>query len=433
MDPRLLVVQVAALGHDFLTGHGVTDLCGLTLHSAQSVFPALTCPVQASLRTGCSVQEHGMVANGLFHRTLRRPLFWEQSAAQVSGSRVWDAWRARGQRVAMLFWQQSLGESVDLVLSPAPIHKHHGGMIQDCYSRPDDLYQRCRSALRRPFSLMHYWGPMASFKSSAWIAEATRWVLSDPETAPDLCFTYLPVLDYDLQRYGTRHDHSRRALDHALSQLAGLKTEADARGYDMLIVGDYAIADCAQGPTFPNRALHAEGLMRVRAVRGMAYPDLFTSRAFAVADHEVAHVYVRHPSGVAPTRAVLESLPGIGEVLDRDAQAVRGAAHPAAGELMLLAEPGRWIAYPWWETPSEEPDYARHVDIHNKPGYDPCELFWGWPPGSVSRNVSRVMGSHGRTDSGRKVAWACTRSDVQAESLLDLAAAIRNWKGKGNG
>ena len=136
MPDKLLVIQVAALADDLARE---LPALPLTWAAMDSVLPAVTCTAQASFRTASLPAAHGMIANGIFNRPLRKAMFWEQSAALVSGPRIWESFALAGKRTAMLFWQQSLGESVDVVLSPAPIHKHHGGMIQDCYSQPPSL------------------------------------------------------------------------------------------------------------------------------------------------------------------------------------------------------------------------------------------------------------------------------------------------------
>ncbi len=428
-ERKLLVIQVAGLGYEFLTtNHGV-EWEGLTFRSAAGVFPALTCSAQATFRTAGAPGEHGMVANGLWDRRYVKARFWEQSSALVDGDRIWKDFRAAGHTVAMLFWQQSLGEGADIILSPAPIHKHHGGMIQDCYCQPTGLYERLQRQIGRGFNLMHYWGPLASHRSSAWIADATAAVMADPELSPDLCLTYLPLLDYDLQRYGTNHTRSRRALKQLLGQVHALRVSAATHGYEVLIFGDYALGDVTAPPVFPNLELRKRGFLDVRRVRGMTYPDMHKSAAFAMVDHEIAHVFVRDASDLAAVRDALEGVPGVAEVLGREQQNARGVGHINAGELMLVAEAGSWMAYPWWEDAREAPDYAGHVDIHNKPGYDPCELFWGWPPGSVSRNPARVRGTHGRVGAGREIAWASTCIESGAQSLAEVAAAVQKWLG----
>ena len=430
MSKRLVIIQAAGLGHDFLRHAVGTGWQGLKFKPLESVFPALTCTAQASFRTASLPARHGMVANGLFHRDLRRPLLWEQSSALVSGPRIWEAFRQRGKRVALLFWQQSLGEDVDIVLSPAPIHKHGGGMVPGVYSQPAGLYQSLCTKLGKKFQLHRYWGPLASPASSDWIARATAALLSDPAVAPDLCLTYLPALDYDLQRHGPHHPASARALEALLKQITVIRDAAGRNGYDVVIFGDYAIG-AVREPVFPNRILRNADLFKTRSVAGLSYPDFHASRAFAMVDHEIAHVYLKHGTrDISAVRAVLAGMDGIDQIFDLTGQRTAGIAHPNSGELVLVAKPGFWFAYPWWTSRNEAPDYASHVDIHNKPGYDPCELFFGWPPISVSQDTSRIQGSHGRGGAERATAWASTCPFPETPATLpDLARIIQGHLG----
>jgi predicted AlkP superfamily pyrophosphatase or phosphodiesterase len=366
-----------------------------------------------------------MVANGSFHRDLRRPLLWEQASSLVSGPRIWDTFRNKGKRVALLFWQQSLGENVDVLLSPAPIHKHGGGMVQSVYSQPAGLYDSLCKTIKRSFPLHRYWGPIASPVSSEWIARATALLLANPDLAPDLCLTYLPALDYDLQRFGPSHPSARRSLAALQQQIQLIQTAAQANHYDVLVFGDYAIGSTSQA-LFPNLSLLQAGLFRTRTVTGRLYPDFHTSRAFAMVDHEIAHVYLKEPTDTELVRATFSSIEGIATIMDLPAQQKAGIAHPHGGELLLVAKPGYWFAYPWWTDRKQAPDFASHVDIHNKPGYDPCELFFGWPPISVSQDTTRIKGSHGAIGQGRDATWAasCQFAGTPA-SLQELAELVR--------
>ena len=426
---KAIVIQVAALGEELLKQRGLAELCGLPLRATDAAFPALTCSAQAALRTATPVAQHGMVGNGFMHRELGKPMFWEQSAALVEGERIWERFRKAGGRVGMMFWQQSLGEAVDLVLSPAPIHRHHGGMIQDCYSQPSGLYADLVKAVGRPFDLKHYWGPLASTKASQWVVDATVAVLQR-EDAPELLFTYLPGLDYDLQRFGPQDARSQRALDKQLSQLTELVTAARAQEYEVLVVGDYAIERCSR-PIYPNRELLKAGLLRCREVRGMLYPDFHTSAAVAVVDHQIAHLYVSDAAKVGQVRELLLAMEGVDEVLDRAGQAARGVDHPRGGDLLAICKPDFWMAYPWWEARAQAPDYATHVDIHNKPGYDPAELFFGRPPWQVSLDADRIGGSHGRTGPGLRVAWAASMLDGTPADLIELSSLFADWLNRG--
>ena len=427
LSRKLLVVQLAAFG-----AHIAARLKrvpgNLAFQSIDSVFPAVTCTAQASFRTGTLPSAHGMIANGVYHERLKKILFWEQAASLVAGPRLWDAFRARGGKVGMMFWQQSLGESVDLVVSPRPIHKHSGGMIQDVYTTPRGLYERLCERVGRKFNLMHYWGPLASRKSSEWIVDAVCAVMDMPDIAPDLLLAYLPHMDYDLQRYGTDHSKVDRAVNELEGYLTTLYDAAQAKGYDVLFVGDYAIKTVKHGAIFPNGALRNADLFLTQTVKGMAYPDFFAGKAFAMVDHEVAHVYVPDRNELERTRLVLADIEGVANVLDREMQKAWGIDHPHSGDYVMIAEDGYWFAYPWWTDRAEAPDFATHVDIHNKPGFDACELFFGWPPGSVSVDPSKVRGSHGRVGPGREVAWAGTLDLPEApEDLVGLARAVGEW------
>jgi predicted AlkP superfamily pyrophosphatase or phosphodiesterase len=422
---KLLIIQTAGWGYDFVTRNGVREIGGLEVRPLQPVFPALTCTAQATLRTGQPPACHGMPANGFFDAALRKPFFWEQSSALVQGPRIWEAFRDRGGTVALAFFQQSLGEAVDQLVSPAPVHTHGGGMLMGCYSKPDDLAARLTRTAGRPFRLRHYWGPLASVKASDWIADAVAGLLSAPD-APDLCLTYLPGLDYDLQRFGPRHPKSVKALAVVRRELEHLFAAARANGYEVLAFGDYAITATENGAVFPNRALRDAGLFAVRRIKGMCYPDFHQSAAYALPDHQIAMVSCFEPSALPRVADALRSLDGVAQVLDRARQAERGVDHPRAGDLLLVARPGRWFAYPWWQDAREAPDYARHVDIHNKPGYDPCELFFGRTPFSVSLDTAKVKGTHGLAGAGCETALVSSLP-LKADSLLDLAQELRAW------
>jgi predicted AlkP superfamily pyrophosphatase or phosphodiesterase len=234
----------------------------------------------------------------------------------------------------------------------------------------------------------------------------------------------VPHLDYALQRHGPESKPAHEATATIARHITALKESAARDGYETIFYGDYAIEPVTSGACFPNRALAAAGLLETREIRGMQYPDFHASRAFAIADHAVAHVHVGNPQDLEDARAILESLPGVDLVLDPAAQTAFGLAHVRSGELVLVAKPGAWFAYPWWQAREQAPDFATHVDIHNKPGYDPCELFFGWPPLSVSMDTDRVKGTHGRLC---EVAWDTSLDLGEPADHVALGAAIRNW------
>lgn len=393
MKDRWMIVSVAGLGWNDLEQRNLTGMAGFSFQPADSAFPAVTCTAQASFRTAATARQHGMTSNGTFSRSFRKATFWEQAASLVEGPRIWDDARRDGRTVGLFFWQQSLGECVDSIISPAPIHKHGGGMIMENYTRPAELGNRLKAAYRS-FPLNRYWGPLASPKVGHAIVQSVEIALDTPAT-PDIAFVYLPTLDYDLQRHGPSDPRCTRSFTLLASQLTRLSALAERQGRQMLIFGDYAISPVTSLPAFPNATLRKAGFFNVRHVRGMAYPDIYSSLAFALVDHEIAHVYIQNSADLGRVRACLEATNEYESVEVKTTDCEWG--HASAGELLLTAKAGSWCAYPWWTNKREAPDYATHVDIHAKPGYDPCELFFGslFPPGTCV-DASRIRGTHGR-------------------------------------
>lgn len=415
-----LIVSVAGLGWDDVQRRCGGFLAGLRFQPAESVYPAVTCTAQATLRTGLTPREHGMTSNGYYARDLEKPAFWEQSSRLVQGRRIWEDAREAGATVGMFFFQQSFGECVDALLSPAPIHKHGGGMIMAVYGQPGGASEMLERRFGS-FPLWQYWGPFASPKVGDKVLG--RFLAMQERYDLDISFLYLPTLDYEAQRFGERGARCDRAFARFQNELEQLAALAKAQGAALTVLGEYAIADVTQPPVFPNRTLRRAGLFRTRSVRGRAYPDFAASKAFAMVDHEIAHVYIRDPDDVDFVRDTLLETGDYEQVEARTAGAPW--AHPSAGELLLLAKPGSWCAYPWWTARSEAPDWATHIDIHNKPGYDPCELFFDRKipiPPSTCQDAARILGSHGRV---RPVAVASTAS-TPADTYLETVHRLRD-------
>ena len=423
---KLMIIQAAALGYEFFKNQKNLPerLQKLDWQKLETVTPAVTCTAQSTFRTALPASGHGMVGNGFFFDDLNKPLFWEQSGTLVQGKRIWEDFRAKGKTVASLFWQQSLGNDVDILLSPAPIHKHHGGMIQDCYCQPTGLYPKLKKKIGG-FNLMNYWGPLASHKSTNWIVNATIEVMKDYQ--PDLLLTYLPHLDYELQKTGPNSPKAIKAFGQFAEQLDKLLAQAEAQDYEFVIWGDYAIMD-VKTPLYPNKVLREKGYLNFRHINAMLYPDYFTSKAMAIVDHQVAHIKVWDKSLITELKKVFEGTKGIAEVIVGEATGEHGAGHPRAGELILVSDPDCWFSYQWFNNKKEAPDYATHVDIHNKPGYDPCELFFGFPPPfNVSLDSNKIKGSHGLAGTKFPTAWASTTSlNGDITTLLDLAKAVED-------
>ncbi|WP_031470150.1 nucleotide pyrophosphatase/phosphodiesterase family protein [Sciscionella sediminilitoris] len=337
------------------------------------VLPAVTCSVQSSMLTGLLPAEHGIVGNGWYFRDLGEIHLWRQHNRLVGGTKIWEAARAEipGYRAANLCWWYAMGASTDITVTPRPVYHADGRKSPDCYVRPPRLHDELTAQLG-PFPLFQYWGPTAAIASSRWIAAAGMRVLDDP---PELTMAYLPHLDYDLQRYGPDSAAAARAARAVDAAAAPLLEKAAASGITVLVVSEYGITAVSR-PVHVNRALRAAGLLEVYTQEGMEYLDPWTSRAFAVADHQIAHVYVPEATDLSRARAVLAELPGVDQVLDREGQRAYGIDHARAGELVLVAEPDAWFTYYYWNEDAHAPDFARGVEIHRKPGYDPAELFF---------------------------------------------------------
>ncbi|MFF1823519.1 alkaline phosphatase family protein [Kribbella sp. NPDC058245] len=339
-----------------------------------TVLPAVTCSAQATFLTGSLPTEHGIVGNGWYFRDLGEVFLWRQHNRLIQGEKVWDiARRAEpSYKVANVCWWYAMGAETDLLVTPRPIYYADGRKSPDCYTRPVSLHDRLTSRLG-DFPLFNYWGPTASMKSSQWIIDAARDILATD--SPDLLLTYVPHLDYDLQRYGASSVEATRAAIELDAVLAPLLDDAEARGATVVVLSEYGITDVSR-PVDVNRLLRREGLLEVHTQDGMEYLDPWASRAFAVADHQIAHVYVREPADVDHVSKLLAGLPGVADVLDAEGKKQYGLDHDRAGELVVVAEPDAWFTYYYWLDDERAPDFARAVEIHRKPGYDPAELFF---------------------------------------------------------
>jgi len=339
-----------------------------------TVLPAVTCAAQSSLLTGTLPGAHGSVANGWYDRGLSEVLFWRQSNRLVRGSRIYDEARLRDPdyRTAQMFWWYNMYADVEWSVTPRPSYPADGRKLFDSYSQPADLKDRLQERLGT-FPLLKFWGPTADIASSRWIAEASIEVFRQHQ--PSLTLVYLPHLDYNLQRFGP-HDAriaaDIRAVDAEAGRVIAVAREA---GAEVVVLSEYAITE-VDHPVHLNRVLRQQGLLAVRReIAGWETLDCGASRAFAVADHQVAHVYVRRPEDLDAVRSLLEAQPGVDRVLDHQQQSECGIRHQRSGELVVVAEPRSWFTYYFWLDDHLAPDYARTVDIHRKPGYDPAELL----------------------------------------------------------
>ncbi len=345
------------------------------VRTLDTITPAVTCSVQASFMTGLLPRDHGVVGNGWLFRDLMEIWFWRQSNRLVSGEKIWDAGKARDAAFtcANLFWWFNMAASFEIGATPRPIYKADGRKLPDCYTKPPSLRNELTAKLG-PFPLFQFWGPGTSIASSRWIAEAAKHVIAAHR--PTLTLVYLPHLDYDLQRHGPDEAHpavarSLRELDEVAS---GLIDAAERQGLAVLVLSEYGIT-AVDTPVHLNRALRKAGFLATREEDGAELLDPVGSRAFAVCDHQIAHVYVGEPELAQPVARFLRDIDGVDEVLDDAGKRAHGLDHPRAGDLVALAEPNAWFTYYYWLDDARAPDFARTVEIHRKPGYDPVELF----------------------------------------------------------
>lgn len=351
------------------------------------VLPAVTCPAQASMTTGLAPSAHGIVANGWYDRERAEVAFWKQSAHIVHGERVWEAAKRRNGAFtsANVCWWFAMYGSTDFTVTPRPAYPADGRKIPDCWTHPADLRDRLQSELGS-FPLFSFWGPKADITSTRWIAEAAKRVIA--WRRPTLSLVYLPHLDYALQKVGPAHASIPAEVAAVDAVAGGLIDAARSAGCGIVALSEYGIAQ-VEGADFPNRLLRDAGLVALRRDASGETLDHGASRAFAVPDHQIAHVWCATAMDAAAAR---EALSRVGTVYGGHERGEIGLDAPRSGDLVVLAKRGRWFAHDWWTRDADAPDYQRTVDIHRKPGYDPRELFMTSALRAASKLGLRKMG-----------------------------------------
>jgi predicted AlkP superfamily pyrophosphatase or phosphodiesterase len=384
------------------------------VRSLTPVLPAVTCSVQSSMLTGRDVAGHGIVANGWYNRDMAEVQFWKQSNRLVQGDKLWHEARRRDPSFtcAKLFWWYNMYADVDYAVTPRPIYKADGRKLPDVHTHPADLRERLQGELGT-FPLFKFWGPGADITSTTWIAGAAR--LVEEWYSPSLSLVYLPHLDYPLQKLGP-DDPAIPGDVAGVDAVAGdLIDQLEARGVRPIVVSEYGI-ERVDTPVHVNRELRRAGLLAIREEEGLEVLDAGASAAFAVADHQVAHVYVHRREDVRRVAEVCRGIAGIADVLGEDEMRDRGIWHERSGELLLVAAPGAWCTYYYWLDDARAPDFARTVDIHRKPGYDPAELL-------LAPGVGKAQ-----------IAWKLLKRKMGFRALLDVipldAGLVRGSHGR---
>ncbi len=393
---RLAVINVVGLTESLIGPQTprIAGFCkGGAMAAVQPAFPAVTCTAQSSYLTGKRPSEHGIVGNGWFNRELAEVHFWKQSNHLVQSSKIWDALKslqaAGPLTAANCFWWFNMYSGADYSITPRPIYRADGGKIFDIHSWPYSIRQEIKKDLG-DFPFFGFWGPAAGVKTAQgpadcatrWIAESAKWIES--RFSPALNLVYLPHLDYNLQRHGpfVQTPEGRRDMNPAIMPdlaaidniVGGLIDFFGGRGVQVVLLSEYGLTN-VDTPIYLNRLFRNQGWLAVKDELGLEILDAGASKVFAVADHQVAHIYLNDPALEKPVRRLLETVSGIERILGGQEKEAAGLAHPRAGDLIAVAAPNAWFAYYYWEDDARAPDFARTVDIHRKPGYDPVELF----------------------------------------------------------
>jgi len=412
--PHVLLLSIPGLREEDLAR--MPTLAGLAAQGGcvplDPGFPAVTCAVQATLTTGVVPAEHGIVSNGLFDRGSRHLEMWISPDAVHRAPRLWDQLkRSRPDlRTAAWFLLQSKHATADLVCLPAPKHNPDGTETMWCHTNPEPLYARLRETLGE-FPLHKFWGPIAGIESSRWIARS--FVAAARECPPHVACVYLPHLDYAAQRTGPDSPPALAACGEIDAEIAQLIDGfADIVGRDRLVVlvaGEYRIRPVSH-TLFPNRILREAGLVAIQETAEGELLDIARSAAWALADHQISHVYLQDdatPEAIERVAALFRGRAGVGRVLTGEDLVAAGLVKKTAGrtsrcgDLVIESTLDSWQAYPYWFDDAQAPSFARTVDIHRKPGYDPVELHIDrakLPAVNIPLDTSLVKGSHGARD-----------------------------------
>ena len=373
---RTAIINVVGLTPRIL-GADTPKLSALAQQSGlirvKPVLPAVTCTAQSTYLTGTPPSGHGCVANGWFDRTLAEHQFWKQSNHVVNGPKLWDTLRERtpGYTCAKLFWWYNMYATADWSITPRPMYPADGRKVFDVYTHPMGMREAIKADLGA-FPFPSFWGPLAGIKSSEWIAASARWV--EEKHQPDLSLVYLPHLDYNLQRLGPNDPQMAadyREIDRVAGELIEFYQQRDIKP---IVLSEYGITAVNRSIAL-NRVFRAQGWITIKDEMGLELLDCGASKVFAIADHQIAHIYVNDPSLLTPVRTVVESVEGVARVLDTTEQTAEGLDHARSGDLIAFSNENAWFNYYYWEDDRKAPDFARCVDIHRKYGYDPVELF----------------------------------------------------------
>ena len=398
----------------------------------EPVLPAVTTAVQSTYLTGRWPSGTGIVGNGWYDHSDCEIKFWKQSNKLVAGEKIWEKAKKEDPTFtcAKMFWWYNMYSTADYAVTPRPNYLADGRKMPDCYSQPPELRDILQEKLGQ-FPLFQFWGPGANIKSTQWIADAS--MITDELYDPTLTLIYLPHLDYCLQKFGPDLSLIHKDLNEIDEVIKKLVLYYEGKGARILILSEYGISP-VNNPIHINRIFRDHDLLNIRIERGLELLDPGASKAFAVSDHQIAHVYINDKSVEKKVRALLETVPGIELVLDKEEQKSYHIDHERSGDLVLMANSDSWFTYYFWLEDAKAPDYARCVDIHKKPGYDPVEMFMSsklragykllkkkagfrYVMDVIPLDATLVKGSHGRIGVERRYQPVLI-SDMRFESDL---------------
>jgi len=446
---RVAVINVVGLSSSLVNEEmprvkAFADRAGL--QSFRPAFPAVTCTAQSSMLTGVSPREHGIVANGWYDRESAEVKFWKQSNHLVHGEKIWDALKRENSEFtcAKLFWWYNMYSSADYTMTPRPLYPADGRKVFDIHTHPMGWRDEVKAELGE-FPFPSFWGPGAGIACSRWIADAAKW--TEEKVSPTLSLVYLPHLDYGLQKWGPNAPAMKAELA-AIDEVTGdLIDYYEHRGIQVILLSEYGISEVSK-PVHLNRLFREKGWIQVKDELGRETLDAGGSQVFAVADHQVAHVYLKNPEMLREVRGFLDEVEGVAEVRASAEMWGSGIGAQRSGDLVAIADQEAWFTYYYWNDEAKAPDFARTVDIHRKPGYDPAELLLdpaiSNPKWEVAKflakkklglrglleviplDASLVKGSHGRDDVEEAERPVLIGSDFQVESAEDIYGVIHH-------
>ena len=389
------MARVCVINLSGVSGRLLERQSGLWVNSLPSeprpigaTFPAVPASVQASMTTGAEPGVHGIVSGGVYRRQCHEVSFAERSNTLLNKKRFWQSRHLPAPVTAsMVFWWHPLAGAAELVVASAgyappglPIPQQPAHLYDQVARRLGELNQ----------SLL--WGPGASWRSSQWMSSAAREIWAD--YLPDLQWVTLCGVDFAQVRHGVESADAADALREVDQLAQRLGEQVIAGGGRVVVISDGGYVPVERAGR-PNWLLRQAGLLKVCQGAAGETIDLNQSRAFCLADHQMAHLYCEDERLADEAADMLRQDAAIVAVLGRDELFSSGLGHDRAGERIVLAQPDAWLTYAWWGPDDSPPPVAIGVAPQFKCGYDPCELFAGASATQINPDTSLVRASRG--------------------------------------